>query len=69
MHIHAAQPLFAWGELEDYPTLATIRNLLDAVPNQRLLDGLNAPCGAAAVGVTTAAGRLMNAALARREKG
>jgi hypothetical protein len=24
--IHAAEPLFAWGELEDCPTLTTIRD-------------------------------------------
>lgn len=45
MHIHAAQPLFAWGELEDCPTLATIRDFLDTVPDQQLLDGLNAARG------------------------
>src|SRR5262245_31229977 len=40
MLIHAAQPLFAWGELEDCPTLATIRDALHAIPDQLLLDGL-----------------------------
>jgi Transposase DDE domain/Transposase domain (DUF772) len=40
MLIHAAQPLFAWGELEDCPTLATIRDALRSVPDQQLLDGL-----------------------------
>jgi DDE family transposase/transposase-like protein DUF772 len=40
MHIHAAQPLFAWGQLEDCPTLATIRDFLHTVPDQPLLDGL-----------------------------
>ena len=45
MHIHAAQPLFARGELEDCPTPATIRNFLDTVPDQPLLDGLNAARG------------------------
>jgi hypothetical protein len=40
MPIHAAQPLFAWGELEDCPTLATIRDALHTVPDQQLLDGL-----------------------------
>jgi hypothetical protein len=40
MQIHAMQPLFAWGELEDCPTLATIRDALHAVPDQFLLDGL-----------------------------
>jgi hypothetical protein len=40
MLIHAAQPLFAWGELEDCPSLVTIRDFLQAVPDQQLLDGL-----------------------------
>ena len=40
MHIHTAQPLVAWGELEDCPTLATIRDFLRTVPDQPLLDGL-----------------------------
>jgi hypothetical protein len=43
--IHAAQPLFAWAELEDYPTLATLRDLLQSVPDQPLLDGLQAARG------------------------
>ncbi len=43
--IHAAQPLFAWAELEDYPTLATLRDLLHSVPDQPLLDGLQAARG------------------------
>jgi hypothetical protein len=38
--IHAAEPLLAWGQLEDCPTLATIRDFLDAIPDQSLLDGL-----------------------------
>lgn len=45
MLIHAAEPLFAWGELEDCPTLATIREALQAVPDQALLDGLLAARG------------------------
>jgi hypothetical protein len=40
MLIHAAQPLFAWGELEDCPTLTTIRDALDTVPDQQLVAGL-----------------------------
>ena len=43
--IHAAEPLFAWGELEDCPTLATIRDALAAVPDQPLLEGLRAARG------------------------
>ena len=42
MHIHAAQPLFAWGCLDDCPTLVTIRDFLDTVPDQELLAGLRA---------------------------
>ena len=45
MLIHAAEPLFAWGELEDCPTLATIRDALQSVPDQALLDGLRAARG------------------------
>ena len=40
MRIHATHPLFAWGQLEDCPTLLTIRDFLQAVPDQTLLDGL-----------------------------
>jgi hypothetical protein len=45
MLIHATEPLFAWGELEDCPTLVTIRDFLTAVPDQPLLDGLRAARG------------------------
>jgi hypothetical protein len=45
MLIHAAEPLFAWGQLEDCPTLATIRDALQAVPDQPLRDGLRAARG------------------------
>jgi hypothetical protein len=45
MLIHAAEPLFAWGELEDSPTLSTLRDFLQAVPDQALLDGLIAARG------------------------
>jgi len=45
MQIHAAAPLFAWGELEDCPTLQTLRDFLDTVPDQPLLDGLRAARG------------------------
>src|SRR5215510_13636113 len=34
MHIHAAQPLFAWGCLDDSPTLVTLRAFLDTIPDQ-----------------------------------
>jgi Transposase DDE domain len=45
MLIHAAEPLFAWGQLEDCPTLATIRDALAALPDGPLLDGLVAARG------------------------
>ena len=45
MHIHASQPLFAWGELDDCPTLTTLRHALQAIPDQQLLDGLQAARG------------------------
>jgi hypothetical protein len=41
MLIHAAQPLFAWGQLEDCPTLQTIRLFLETLPARELLDGLH----------------------------
>jgi len=40
MRIAATKPLFAWDCLEDSPSLATIRALLDAIPDAKLLDGL-----------------------------
>src|SRR3954451_15301019 len=45
MLIHATEPLFAWGQLEDCPTLTTIRDCLEAVPDQELLAGLVAARG------------------------
>jgi hypothetical protein len=45
MRIHAADPLFAWGQLEDHATLVTIRDFLRAVPDRELLDGLVAARG------------------------
>jgi hypothetical protein len=40
MVIPAAKPLFAWDELEDSPSLHTIKQLLDALPDAKLLDSL-----------------------------
>jgi hypothetical protein len=40
MLIHAARPLFAWSELEDSPSLQTIRAVLSSLDDQPLLDGL-----------------------------
>jgi hypothetical protein len=45
MRIHDADPLFAWAELEDCPSLGTIRDFLQAVPDRPLLDGLIAARG------------------------
>jgi hypothetical protein len=45
MRIHATAPLFAWSELEDRPCLRTIRQFLQAVPDQQLLDGIHAARG------------------------
>jgi Transposase DDE domain/Transposase domain (DUF772) len=38
--IPAAKPLFAWDELEDSPSLRTIKELLNALPDAKLLDSL-----------------------------
>src|SRR5262249_44828108 len=40
MLIPATRPLFAWPELEDSPSLLTIRAVLSSLPDQRLLAGL-----------------------------
>jgi hypothetical protein len=40
MLIHATRPLFAWSELEDSPSLQTIRAVLSSLPDQALLGGL-----------------------------
>jgi Transposase domain (DUF772)/Transposase DDE domain len=40
MVIPAAKPLFAWDELEDSPSLRTIKEILDALPDAKLLDSL-----------------------------
>jgi Transposase DDE domain len=40
MHIHATLPLFAWSELEDSPSLQTIRGVRASLPDQPLLDAL-----------------------------
>jgi hypothetical protein len=45
MLVHATESLFAWGELEDHPTLATIRDFLQAVPDHERLAGLRAARG------------------------
>ncbi len=40
MRIHVTKPLFPWDCLEDSPSLKTLRELLRAIPDGRLLDGL-----------------------------
>ena len=45
MIIHAAKPLFAWDSLEDSPSLHTIKDLLAALPDAKLLDSLRSARG------------------------
>ena len=45
MRVHVTKPLFAWDCLEDSPTLKTIKQLLDVIPDEALLDGLGAARG------------------------
>lgn len=40
MVIPAPKPLFAWDELEDSPSLCTIRDILDTLPDGKLLNSL-----------------------------
>jgi hypothetical protein len=40
MIVHAAKPLFAWDDLEDSPSLETIKDLLAALPDAKLLNSL-----------------------------
>jgi hypothetical protein len=40
MIVHSAQPLFPWDELEDSPSLQTIKELLAALPDAKLLNSL-----------------------------
>lgn len=41
MRIQATKPLFAWDCLEDSPTLKTIKQLLDIIPDEKLLVSLD----------------------------
>ena len=41
MRVAITQPLFAWEALEDSPSLTTIRDLLAAIPDGRLLQSLH----------------------------
>ena len=45
MIIHTAKPLFAWDCLEDSPSLRTIRELLAALPDGKLLQSLRTARG------------------------
>jgi len=45
MRIQSTKPLFAWDCLEDSPTLKTIKELLEVIPDERLLYSLNAARG------------------------
>jgi Transposase DDE domain/Transposase domain (DUF772) len=45
MIVHAAKPLFAWDELEDSPSLQTIKDLLASLPDGKLLDSLRTARG------------------------
>ena len=40
MVLHPAKPLFDWESLEDSPSLQTIKDLLAALPDAKLLDSL-----------------------------
>ena len=41
MRLYTTDPLFAWARLEDHPQLSTLRQLLETLPDQTLLDGLS----------------------------
>ena len=45
MIIHTAKPLFAWDCLEDSPSLQTVKDLLAALPDGKLLNSLRAARG------------------------
>jgi hypothetical protein len=45
MRIQSTKPLFAWDSLEDSPTLKTIKQLLDVIPDGPLLESLRAARG------------------------
>jgi hypothetical protein len=45
MKIQAQKRLFAWDCLEDLPALATIKQLLETIPDGKLLEGLKAARG------------------------
>ena len=45
MKIQIQKPLFAWDCLEDHPVLATIKQLLETIPDGKLMEGLEAARG------------------------
>jgi len=45
MRVQASKPLFAWDALEDSPTLKTIKQLLEVIPDGTLLESLRAARG------------------------
>ena len=45
MIIHQSKPLFAWDDLEDSPSLKTIKDLLAALPDGKLLESLRVARG------------------------
>jgi len=45
MILHPAKPLFDWDSLEDNPSLQTIKDLLAALPDAKLLDSLRRALG------------------------
>jgi len=40
MYVHTTAPLFAWDALEDSPSLRTLRQFLECIPDDRLLESL-----------------------------
>ena len=45
MRIHVTKSLFAWESLEDGPSLKTIRQVLETIPDTKLLASLEAARG------------------------
>lgn len=45
MRIHRSKPLFPWEELDDSPSLADVKKLLAALPDEKLLESLRAARG------------------------
>ena len=45
MRISVTKPLFPWDCLEDSPTLKTIKQLLEVIPDAALVDSLQAARG------------------------